>query len=174
MAVVNPVPQERTPPGLEELYGNLKKEFGRVLNFAKVMAHRPDALKAFFHFYATAVDQGTIEPRYKQLAYLKASLANGCRYCIEEHTALAKGTGVSVRQIGEIDSYQFSSAFSEKEKATLAYAEQVTRDARSVRESDLEKLRRHYTEDEIVELTLVICIANCGNRFSQALHIPLG
>ena len=174
MAVVNPVPPEQTPPGLEELYGNLKREFGRVLNFAKVMAHRPDALKAFFRFYATAVDQGTIEPSYKQLAYLKASLANRCQYCIQEHTALAKRTGVNERQINEVDSYQFSSAFSEKEKATLAYAEQVTRDARGVRESDHEKLRKYYTEDEIVELTLVICIANCGNRFSDALHIPLG
>jgi alkylhydroperoxidase family enzyme len=86
---------------------------------------------------------------------------------------LAKRFGVSDEKIAQIDSFRESPLFSEKEKLTLAYADQVTRRAVGVREEDLAELRKHYKEDEIVELTLVICVANCANRFSDALHVAM-
>jgi alkylhydroperoxidase family enzyme len=61
--------------------------------------------------------------------------------------------------------------FDEKEKATLLYAEQVTRGASTVRDSLQAELQKHYPDDQIVELTLVICLANFTNRFNDALQI---
>lgn len=66
--------------------------------------------------------------------------------------------------------YQRSSLFDEKEKATLLYADRVTRGACAVREGTLEDLKKYFTEEQIVELTLVICVANFTNRFNDALQ----
>ncbi len=67
--------------------------------------------------------------------------------------------------------YQRSPLFDEKEKATLLYAERVTRGAAGLRERALEELKNFYPEDQIVELTLVICAANFTNRFNDALQV---
>jgi alkylhydroperoxidase family enzyme len=61
--------------------------------------------------------------------------------------------------------------FDAKEKATLAYADGVTRGAAAVREETLQELRKYFNEDQIVELTLVICLINFTNRFNEALEI---
>jgi len=79
--------------------------------------------------------------------------------------------GVTQEQIKQMRFYRHSSIFDAKEKATLFFAEQVTRSATTVCENALEDLREHYTEGQIVELTLVICIANFANRFTDALQI---
>ncbi len=67
--------------------------------------------------------------------------------------------------------YRRSPLFDEKEKATLLYAERVTRGAAGLRERALEELKNFYPEDQIVELTLVICTANVSNRFNDALQV---
>jgi len=53
----------------------------------------------------------------------------------------------------------------------LLYAERVTRGASALRERALEELKQYFSEDQIVELTLVICVANFTNRFNDALQI---
>jgi alkylhydroperoxidase family enzyme len=59
--------------------------------------------------------------------------------------------------------------FDAKEKAALLYADRVTRGAAAIRDNTLEELKKHFTEDQIIELTLTICIANFTNRFNDAL-----
>ena len=54
---------------------------------------------------------------------------------------------------------------------TLLYAERITRGAAAIRGGTLEELRSLYSEDEIVELTLAICLANLTNRFNDALQV---
>jgi alkylhydroperoxidase family enzyme len=61
--------------------------------------------------------------------------------------------------------------FDAKEQATLVYADSVTRGASAIREETLQELRKYFSEDQIVELTLVICMANFTNRFNEALKI---
>jgi alkylhydroperoxidase family enzyme len=67
--------------------------------------------------------------------------------------------------------YHRSTAFDEKDKAALHFIQLVTRAASTVRENTLEELRRYYDEKQIVELTLVICMANFTNRFNDALQL---
>ncbi len=80
MAVVDPVPEEKAPGELKEIYEQLKRRAGKVPNVFAAMAHRPEALKTFLAFYIVATGPGAVEPRYKELAYLKASMTNGCEY----------------------------------------------------------------------------------------------
>ena len=78
---------------------------------------------------------------------------------------------MSDEQLAALDFYQRSPAFSEKEKAVLLYAERMTRGAAALREGSLEALRKHYGEEQIVELTLVIAVANFTNRFNDAVGV---
>lgn len=79
--------------------------------------------------------------------------------------------GITDEQINAIPFYHRSPPFDEKEKATILYAERVTRGAAAIREGTLQEPKRHYSEDQIVELTLVICAANFTNRFNDALQV---
>jgi alkylhydroperoxidase family enzyme len=77
---------------------------------------------------------------------------------------------VTDEQINSLLFYNRSSAFDAKEKATILYADRVTRGSAAIREGTLEELKKYYTEDQIVELTLVICVANFTNRFNDSMQ----
>ena len=80
MAIVNPIPAEQAAEDVKPIYDGLTKAYGKVPNIFALMAHRPSVLKHFMPFYAAVMREGTVEPRYKELAYLKASTVNGCEY----------------------------------------------------------------------------------------------
>jgi len=80
MAIVNPIPAEQAAEDVKPIYDGLTKAYGKVPNIFAVMAYRPSVLKHFMPFYAAVMREGTVEPRYKELAYLKASTVNGCEY----------------------------------------------------------------------------------------------
>ncbi len=80
MAVVNPIPKEKAAQEVRAVYDTLGQAFGRMPNIFAVMAHRPAALNTLLPLYKAVVAEGTVEPRYKELAYLKTSMLNGCEY----------------------------------------------------------------------------------------------
>jgi hypothetical protein len=80
MAVVNPLPKEKAADEIKPIYDGLTKNFGRMPAFFGTLAHRPSVLKHVLGLYGAIMNEGTVEPRYKELAYLKTSIANGCEY----------------------------------------------------------------------------------------------
>ncbi len=80
MTIVNPLPKEKAAPEVHEIYDALTKKAGKMPNFFAAMAHRPDVLKKFVPLYSAIIAEGSIEPRYKELAYLKTAMLNGCEY----------------------------------------------------------------------------------------------
>ena len=79
--------------------------------------------------------------------------------------------GVTDEQIRALTFYQRSPLFDDREKAVILYADRVTRSAAVIRDAALEDLRKHFSEEQIVEITLVVSIANFTNRFNDALRI---
>ena len=78
MAVVNPVPEEKAATDVQPIYDNPTKAFGRVPNIFAVMAQRHEVLKHLLPLYGSIINEGTVEPKYKELAYRKTSILNGC------------------------------------------------------------------------------------------------
>jgi len=78
---------------------------------------------------------------------------------------------VTEEQIKALRYYQRSGAFDEKERVTIRFADIVTRGAAAVDAEVLEYVGKYYSEDEIVELTLVIALANLANRINDTLQI---
>jgi uncharacterized peroxidase-related enzyme len=171
MAAISPVLKEKAPTQLHDIYEKLTHVFGRMPNIFGAMAQRPEVLQHFLPLYSAIMNQGTVEPRYKELAYLKTSLINGCEYCAKAHMASGKRTGITEDEIRALNFYQRSPLFDEKDKATLLYVERVTRGASAMRETGIENMKKYYSEDQIIELTLVTCMANFTNRFNNALQL---
>ena len=80
MATIAPVSEERAAAEVKPIYENLKKNLGKVPNFFAMLAHKPEVLKAFLPFYEAVTGKGTVEPKYKELAYLKTSNVKACEY----------------------------------------------------------------------------------------------
>jgi uncharacterized peroxidase-related enzyme len=171
MGVVNPLTKEQAAPEVQDTFEKLAARAGKVPNIFAAMAHRPEVLNAFLPLYKAVINEGSIEDKYKELAYLRTSMVNGCEYCTRAHIASSKRGGVTAEQVAALPFYSRSSLFDEKEKATILYADRVTRGAAAVRASQLQELRKFYDEAQIVELTLAICMANFTNRFNDALGI---
>jgi uncharacterized peroxidase-related enzyme len=171
MGVVNPLTKEQAAPEVQETFEKLAGRSGKVPNIFATMAHRPAALNAFLPLYKAVVNEGTVEAKYKELAYLRASMVNGCEYCTLAHLASSKRAGVTPEQIAALPFYSRSTLFDEKEKATILYADRITRGAAGMRTPALQELRKFYDEGQIVELTLTICMANFTNRFNEALEM---
>jgi uncharacterized peroxidase-related enzyme len=169
--IVAPLSRDQAAAAVQPVFDRLTQAFGAVPAFFATMARSPEALEHFMPLYGAVVNKGSVEAKYKELAYLKTALINGCEYCFRAHSASGKKNGVTEEQIKNLSFYQRSAAFDEKERATLLYAERVTRGASAIRAGALQELKKHYSDDQIVELTLTICIANFTNRFNDALMV---
>ena len=80
MPVVNPMTAEKAPEGLKPVFAGMKEKFGKMPVFFGLMANKPDVLTNFLPFYGAVTGPGALDQRYKELAYLKASMVNGCAY----------------------------------------------------------------------------------------------
>ncbi len=80
MAAVNPLTKDKAAPAAHATFDALTQRFNKMPNFFALMAHRPDVLNKFLPLYAAIVNEGTVEPRNKEFAYLKTALINGCEY----------------------------------------------------------------------------------------------
>ena len=166
---IAPLTKNQAAPSVQPIFDKLTHVFGQMPSFFGVMARVPDALTHFLPLYSAVIDSGSVEAKYKELAYLKTAQINGCEYCFRAHSASGKKNGVTEDQIKALTFFGRSTAFDEKEKAVLLYAERVTRGASAIRSGALQEIKQYFTDDQIVELTLTISIANFTNRFNDAL-----
>jgi alkylhydroperoxidase family enzyme len=80
MGIPKPLTKEQAPAELHKIYEAIQADIGKVPNLFGVIARFPAAMKTLIQFYDAVMSQGAIEARYKELAYLKTSSINACRY----------------------------------------------------------------------------------------------
>ena len=80
---------------------------------------------------------------------------------------------MSREAIAEMHAWAESATFDEKEKAALAFAEQMTKDAKGVDDAMYAELKRHFADSEIMELAAVIGLFNYFNRVNDALRVDI-
>jgi uncharacterized peroxidase-related enzyme len=159
----------RIDPAQNEVLAGLEAKSKQPNPFFRVMAHRPESLKDFVPFYSSVLGVGSVERRVKELAYLTASIANRCAYCTAAHTASARKAGVTAEEIQAIEA-ETDTPFSAPEQAAIRYSRELTRTATAT-PAIRAALAGFFTEEQIVELTLTIAVANFTNRFNNGLEI---
>lgn len=85
--------------------------------------------------------------------------------------AVGVKTGVAREKLADVLTYQESAHFSERERAALEFCERITRDNQEVSEECLARLREHFTDAEIVELTFIIGYQTFASKFAKALRL---
>jgi uncharacterized peroxidase-related enzyme len=155
-------------PSQSELVTELESKGKRENRFFRMMAHKPEVLKSFVPFYSAVVGPGATDRRTKELVYLTVSMANECAYCTAAHKASAKKAGISDEEIRALETEQLQN-FSEPEREAIRYARELTESATAPTAG--EGLFQHFNDEQIVEITLVIAMANFTNRFNNGLGL---
>ena len=135
--------------------------FKERMDYQKAAAGGVKALLQMEHYLATCgLEQGLMD-----LVKLRASQINGCAYCIDMHSKDLRANGESEQRLYELDAWQETPFYSERERAALLWTEAVTRVADThVPDSVYEQVRQQFDEAELVNLTFVISTINVWNR----------
>ncbi|HET7092394.1 MAG TPA: carboxymuconolactone decarboxylase family protein [Thermomicrobiales bacterium] len=128
------------------------------------------ALKAMYGLGAY-LQQSGLEPSLLYLIETRASQMNGCAYCIDMHTKDARANGETEQRLYMLDAWRESPFYSERERAALAWTEAVTFVADGhVPDETYEEVRRQFSDDELVALTMAVATINAWNRLNISLR----
>jgi uncharacterized peroxidase-related enzyme len=166
MARLSYVEKEQATPEQEKILSQLTQKSGKIANIWKLWSHSPLTLDAFMSFYKTLM-KGSLDGKLRELAYIKTSLMNDCAYCAEAHKGVGRKAGLTDQQLQEINNDESSGSFSPVEKLVLKYAEELTRTAKTS-DSLVQELKKHLSEEQLVELNLTVGTANLTNRFNMS------
>ncbi len=155
-------------PAQNEYLAELESKGRRENRFFRMLAHKPEALKTFVPLYAAIMGPGATDRRTKELAYLTASIANECAYCTAAHKATARKAGITEEEIRAIETEQYQD-FSVADRAVIQYARELTAEA-DANETSL-PLFRSFNDEQVVEITLVVAMANFTNRLNNGLDL---
>lgn len=134
----------------------------------------PDGVRALI-LLDTAVGQLGIERELLDLVKLRASQINGCAYSVDLHSREARKHPGNERRLDVLGVWRDTPFFSPRERAALAWTEALTRVGEThAPDEDFERLAIHFTDREMVDLTVAIGAVNAWNRLSIAFRkMPL-
>src|SRR6058998_3421535 len=95
-----------------------------------------------------------LQPSLLELVKIRASQINGCAYCLDMHTIDARAGGESEQRLYLLDAWREAPFYTDRERAALAWTEAVTLVGQTHVPDDVyEEARRHFSEEELVNLT---------------------
>jgi AhpD family alkylhydroperoxidase len=132
----------------------------------------PEAYQAMLAFSNYGKTSG-IEPALTELVKIRASQINGCAFCLHMHTRDARAKGETEERIYLLDAWRESPVYSDRERAALAWTEAMTRlGPDGVPDAVFDQGRQHFSETEIVNLSMIIVAINSWNRLQIAFRVP--
>ena len=117
----------------------------------------------------------SLERSLLELVKLRASMINGCAYCVDMHAKDARHDGETEQRLYGVSVWREAPFYSERERAALAWTDALTDISRSgVPDSLYEIVRTRFSESELVDLTMAIVTINGWNRLAVSLRTPVG
>ncbi|NOK10959.1 carboxymuconolactone decarboxylase family protein [Corallococcus exercitus] len=130
----------------------------------------PEAVNLVLEF-SKKVEALGLEPSLRELVKIRSSQINGCANCIHMHTRDARAQGETEERIYLLDGWRESSLYTDRERAALAWTESLTLISEThASDEDYAALKPHFTEEEIVKLTLMIGVINTWNRIAMGFR----
>ena len=172
MARVRDVAIEEVPDEVRPIYQRFATDYGPFLNQVKVFAHRPPAVKHIMGLLLDLADEAVLPKRYLEIALVVVSKLNECTYCVAHHTPRLVEQGLPADAVANILDPAVP-GFDAVDLLVRDYAVQVTEKPQTMRDAIFEELKQHFTEEQIVELTLRTALCGFFNRFNDALQIGM-
>ena len=135
-----------------------------------VRAHVPACFWAFANSWRNIFKNGVCDHAIKELCRLYVSRSVQCEYCGNQRSIQARAKGVIEDHVRDLLEFEKSTRFSDRQKAALAYAEAITWRL-DTDDAFWERLRKHFTEPELVELGCFIALTMGQQSWLRLLNI---
>ncbi|HML95725.1 MAG TPA: carboxymuconolactone decarboxylase family protein [Thermodesulfobacteriota bacterium] len=171
MARVRYIEEETSDnPVVKEAFERMRLKRGKVTNIYKALAHKPSILAAIGPFVAAVQAPDEVDAKLKEKIILRVSKLNRSAYCCHAHEQISAKMGFTPEEIAEMDA-PAAAGIGPGEKAALRYAEALTLNPGDIPEDVFTELKKHFSESQIVEITMVAALYNMVNRFNEALKL---
>jgi AhpD family alkylhydroperoxidase len=151
-------------------YWMSRRELGKVPSVISVVYARSRPLAMLGYRMRQFTEKGVkLDPSLRLLIQIAVAEANGCGFCVDIGRAIAVEKGIGLDKFNAIAEYETSPLFDDRERAALTYARAAGGGARVPNET-FERLRKHFDEREIIDVTAMIAV----ERFYNGIAIPLG
>ena len=164
--------EEKDHPELADLIGKVRAgRRGTLINVYKLLLHAPPLAACWLEMIGTARFKTELDGRLREIAIIRVAYLNGVDYVVKQHVPeLSVKEGLPKVESDALADWQDSLFFSARERAALAYTDAMTRDI-AVPDKVFDALQPHFSERQIVELTVLIGIYNMHTRVFMALGI---
>jgi len=166
-------PDQHYPWYVRLIFRLQRRKYGQALAPARLWGRLPRAFLALSALYGVLDRRSSpLDPGLRSLLQVRISQVNGCSFCVDINGANGLERGVAPEKLLAVAGYRESPLFSEREKAALAHAEAMTANLAAGRDAVIARLREHYSDDEIIELTALVAFQNLSSKFNTALGVP--
>lgn len=171
MARVREIPSSELPAELAEIYERFAGDYGPFRNQVAVFAHVPAALRHLMSMLMELRQAATLPKRYLELAIVTVSKLNECEYCVTHHKPFLVPEGITPEGVDRVLDYADHPEFDAVDKLVVEYAIAAWTHPNRLRSDLFNRLRAHFSEAQIVELTLRITLCGFFNKFNDAMGI---
>ena len=158
-------------PELTGVYDKFLHDRGNVPYFFRSLAHRPEIFRTAAAHMEAVLKTGTLSTKLKELVVVRTSQLNCTAYCLASHSALALKFGWTPEHLEALKNWRGNPLFSEAEQEAIHLAEVMTLGSHEYSDEELARLRRFYSEGEVIELMAAIGLFNYFNRFNNMLRM---
>ena len=172
MARVRDICIDEVPEDAKPVYQRFADEYGPFLNQVKIFAHRPIALRHLMGMLLEMAENPILDKRHLEVAIVTVSAINRCDYCVAHHGPRLLDFGLPRAVIDRILD-EDCPGLDPVDCMVRDYAAQVTRDHSRVGDRQFDGLRAHFSETQIVELTLRITLCTFFNKFNDVMMLEM-
>lgn len=147
------------------------REPAGMLEPLEVYAHAPRLMKGYGRMEQATATIKDLDTRYRHLAELKAATMTHCEYCIDIGSQVARREGMTDEELLALPTYRTSELFDPIDRLVLDYAVGMSGTPVDVPDELFARLRGHFSDAQIVELTHVVALENHRGRFNLAMGI---
>lgn len=165
-----PVPSlESMPNDIRERILAVQDKSGFVPNVFLVLAHRPDEFRAFFAYHDALMEKdGGLTKAEREMIVVATSAANQCHYCVVAHGAILRIRAKNPLVADQIAINYRKADITERQKAMLAFAMQVSMSAYAVTDADIAAVKAHgFKDEDIWDITAIAAFFALSNRMAN-------
>ncbi|MBB3066755.1 carboxymuconolactone decarboxylase family protein [Limibacillus halophilus] len=172
MARVRDIEIHEVPEDVRGIYKRFSEEYGPFLNQVKVFAHRAPVLKHIQGLLLDLKDEQILDKRYLEIALVVVSKINECTYCVAHHAPRLVEQGLGAETVANILEPDCP-GLNDVDRLVRDFAVQVTEKPQYMRDVIFDEMKKHFTEEQIVELTVRTALCGFFNRVNDALQIGM-
>jgi len=170
MSRIKVVSQENADAEQKALLDAIQGKLGMVPNFLGILAHSPDALRAFLGLHGIA-EQGQLDPQTRERIALAVAQENSCEYCLSAHTAIGRKAGLSG---SEMQANRAGTSEDTRAAAAIAFANALNTHLGDVTQAEFNAVREAgYSDGEIVEIITHVGMNILTNLIGKASHVDI-